>query len=232
MSLKDRKYLEKLNRYSAKVWNLCVELDKTYRDKNNGNWMSRNELQKSTKGCVPLHAKGIHHVVHKYLYARDGALAAMKGEGENNKFPHKIKRYFVTGWDSQCIKIKDKFILLTRPFMISEDGKKTKQNPIKVFVKSLPDNIVQIELIYKKEYRLSIKYIEDREYLSISSTNCAAIDLGEIHSITSIDNNGNTIIITGRKMRSIKQERNKLQAEIYRKMSKCCLLYTSPSPRD
>jgi putative transposase len=68
---------------------------------------------------------------------------------------------------------------------------------------------------------LCIKYTEEVEYLQIYSNNTASIDLGEIHSITSIDSSGNAIIITGRLMRSIKQLRNKEQAKIYKRLSKC-----------
>ena len=45
--------------------------------------------------------------------------------------------------------------------------------------------------------------------MDIKTNNVAAIDLGEIHSISSIDNNGNAIIITGRKIRSLKRFQNK-----------------------
>ena len=49
----------------------------------------------------------------------------------------------------------------------------------------------------------------------------AAIDLGEIHSIASVCENNQGIIITGRKLRSIKRLRNKKLSELQRKMSKC-----------
>ena len=49
----------------------------------------------------------------------------------------------------------------------------------------------------------------------------ASIDLGEIHAITSIDSNNNQLIITGRKIREIKQFRNKKQAELRSKIDKC-----------
>lgn len=51
--------------------------------------------------------------------------------------------------------------------------------------------------------------------------NIASIDLGEIHAITSTTNNADQLIITGRKIRSIKQFRNKKQAELRSKMGKC-----------
>lgn len=69
---------------------------------------------------------------------------------------------------------------------------------------------------------MAVKYKEQAEYKqTISSSNTASMDLGEIHSITSIDSNGNAAIITGRLVRSFKRFRNKKQAELREKIDKC-----------
>ncbi|ATF13593.1 transposase [Brevibacillus brevis X23] len=219
----DLKYLYGLNKKSAYVWNLCLELATKYSEENDGKWISRNDLQKATKKCIDLHAKGIHYVAHKYLFARDGALQSKKKGILNVKYPWKKKKYFNTGWDSQSIKVdyaKGK-IYLSKPDYIDTHDNLRRSKPVVCLSKSLPQNIVQVELKYDKRLYLSIKYKEKASYIQVKSKNTAAIDLGEIHSITSIDNSGNAIIITGRKMRSIKQHRNKQQAKIYKRMSKC-----------
>ncbi|STO12777.1 transposase, IS605 OrfB family [[Flavobacterium] thermophilum] len=221
-SKEDYLYLLNCNKLSAEVWNLCLKIEKEYREQNNGRWIQRNELQKLTKQCVPLHAKGIHHVVHKYLFARDAARRA-KEEGRKDVFyPYKQKKYFVTGWDSQSYKINGNKLMLAKPMTKEKiNGKYRKQKPVVCYVKNIPQNIVEIELVYRDKLYLAIKYKEKVQYHQIQSDNHAAIDLGEIHSITSIDTCGNAVIITGRKLRSIKQLRNKHQAEIYKRMSKC-----------
>lgn len=224
-SKSDLDYLYQCNRLSAQVWNLCVEIAENYRKENEGKWIDRNTLQRLTKKCVPLHAKGIQHVLGKYLAARDAILQARKSNNTTGalKFPYRQKKYFVTGWDTQSIKVdyEKGLIMLSKPEYLDGDGKKCRQAPIFCYAKSIPQNIVQVELVYKDKLYLSIKYIENVESLQIKSNNHASIDLGEIHSITSIDSSGNAIIITGRLIRSIKQLRNKQQANIYRRMSKC-----------
>jgi putative transposase len=220
-SKEDYEYLLNCNKLSAEVWNLCLKINEEYRKQNNGKLIQRNELQKLTKQCVHLHAKGIHHVVHKYLFARDAIIEARKQGRTDEKFPYKQKKYFVTGWDYQSIKVEGNKILLAKPMGIKPDGKKYKQKPVVCYVKNIPDNIVEIELIYRNKLYLAIKYKEKVKYQQIQSNNHAAIDLGEIHSITSIDSRGNAVIITGRKLRSIKYLRNKHQARIYQRMSKC-----------
>ncbi len=221
-SKQDLDYLYNCNKLSAQIWNICIEVDKKYKEEND-KYIQRSDLQKFTKRCVPLHASGIHHILFKYLSARDAMFRSIKANHENSdsvKLPYKQKKYFVTGWTYQNIKInKEKgYITLCKPMI---QGK--PQKPIKCFVKpiNIPDNIVEIELIYTNKLCLAIKYKIEDTYIKIQSNNVAAIDLGEIHSITSIDNNGNAIIITGRKLRSDKRLRNKEQATIYRRMSKC-----------
>ncbi|MGG3920445.1 transposase [Geobacillus thermodenitrificans] len=221
-SKEDYLYLLNCNVLSAQVWNLCLKIDKEYREQNNGDWIDRNKLQKLTKKCVHLHAKGIHHVVHKYLFARDATRRAKEEGRKDVLYPYKQKKYFVTGWDYQSVKIEGNKILLAKPMTKEKiNGKFRKQKPVVCYVKNIPDNIVEIELIYRNKLYLAIKYKDKTQYKQIKSNNCAAIDLGEIHSITSIDSRGNAVIITGRKLRSIKYLRNKHQAEIYRRMSKC-----------
>lgn len=223
-SKKNLDYLFQCNRLSAQVWNLCIELNNKYKEQNNKN-ISMGELQKLTKQCVPLHAKGIHHVVHKYLYARDAMFRSIKAKHENSnkvKLPYKTKKFFVTGWDYQSIKIdyNKGIIYLSKPYLKVENKNKF-QKPVKCYAKTIPKNIVEIEIVYKDRLCLAIKYKEENQFKQIKSNNIASIDLGEIHSITSIDNNQNAIIITGRKIRAIKQLRNKHQAKIYERMSKC-----------
>lgn len=213
-----------LNKLSAKVWNLCVEIDKDYK-KNNKKGMGRTELQKRTKKCVKgLSGKNIQFVVHKYLFARNSMWKSIKAKHENSnkvKLPYKNKKYYNTGWDKQAVKVKDNYLLLSRPILYV-NGKKQNQKPFKCYCKNPPNNIVEVELICKQgKYYLAIKYKEEAEYLQIQSKNEASIDLGEIHSITSIDNNGNSIIITGRKLRSIKRLRNKHLAKLRSKRDKC-----------
>lgn len=223
-SKRNLNYLFKCNGRSAEVWNLCVQLDREYQKKH-GKPINKTELQKQTKNCVALHAKGIQHVAHRYLLARDSMWASIKAKHENShkvKLPYRRKKYFTTGWDSQSIKVDyDKGIIKLSKPKTEINGNMRVLKPIKCYSKLIPQGIVEIELVWKGKLYLAIKYKEQIKYPQIKSNNSAAIDLGEIHSITSIDNNGHAIIITGRQMRSFKRFRNKQQAELRGRMSKC-----------
>ncbi len=218
----DLDYLFSCNKMSAEVWNLCIRLDAKWKELT-GKSIGRNDLQKHTKKCVPLAAKAIHHVVHKYLYARDAMWKSRKAKHENSfkvALPYKEKKYFTSGWDGQCLQInyEKRTIRIPRCQEII-DGKNRNQPPVICYVKTIPKNIVEVELVWRGRLMFAIKYKEEKEYLQIKSNNSASIDLGQIHTMTSIDNNGNSIIITGRKMNSILQLRNKEMAKLDAKLA-------------
>ena len=223
-SEKDYDYLSNCNRLSGEVWNLCVHIGRLYYQIH-GKGIGRTELQKLTSKCVNLHSKNIYHVVHKYLYAIDSMFRSKKAEHQTSKqvkLPYKYKRFFTTGWDYQSMKINyDKNIILLPKQSLRLNGKNTRQKPVKCYAKNIPKNIVEIELIYRDKLYLAIKYKEENNFKQVQSNNTSAIDLGEIHSITCIDNNGNARIITGRKMRSIKQLRNKNLGKLSSKRDRC-----------
>ncbi|WP_313432357.1 transposase [Siminovitchia terrae] len=79
----------------------------------------------------------------------------------------------------------------------------------------------EIELIFDRQLMLSIAYEDGREVKENQFVNRAAIDVGEIHTITAVAENGENLIITGRHLRSIHRLRNKKLSELQRKMSKC-----------
>lgn len=218
----DYKYLMQCNKWSAEVWNYCVEQDKL-NYKNNKQFLTRKELQSMVIGYTPLHAVGNQHMYIKYFTAREAMFKSMKANHENSdkvKLPYRHKKYLPTGWNQNCLTVDYKNGNINLARKLIKESKK-KPIPVKCYCKTIPKHIVEIELLYQNGLKLAIKYKEPKTNTNIISNNSASIDLGEIHAITSIDNNGNAIIITGRKIRSIKQYRNKEQAKLRSKMSKC-----------
>lgn len=205
------------NRTSGEVWNYCLRLAKEHHI-NFGKWISKSELQTLTKGLFPIHSQSVQAVCHKYLFSRDSTMKARR-KGLKNKYPYKKKKYFITKWANNG-------------FVIHENGKielkmgiwnGKRQKPLVVWVKNLPQGeIKEIELIFDRKLKLSIAFDDGQEEKKNNdNSNRSAIDIGEIHTISAVAENGENIIITGRKMRSIHQLRNKKLAEIQRKMSKC-----------
>jgi putative transposase len=127
-----------------------------------------------------------------------------------------VKTSFKTGCDDL-----DRLFQCNRLYLSMgiENGRRRK--PINLSVAKPPSYpIKEIELIYDRKLMLSISYDDGIKPSENNNTNKYAVDLGEIHSIASYCDNGEAIIITGRKQRSIHRLRNKKLAELQKLMSK------------
>lgn len=219
-SKKDYQYLMKCSRWAGDCWNELVKADNDFY-KENGRLMKKGELQTFVKNLTPLHAVGNQHVYIKYETARTAMFKSRDKNRENSnkvKLPYRKKKYFVVGWNVFSYKIDYKNHEIRLAKKLDENGH--QQKPVRCLFKTMPKHVVEIELIYRDGLCLAIKYKEPKINSNIESNNVAAIDLGEIHSIVSIDNNGNGLIITGRKIRSIKRLQNKEQAKLRSKRDK------------
>jgi putative transposase len=215
-----RRNLDRLfecNRLSAQVWNDCLKLTKEHY-KQSGRWMNKTELQKRTKGRYPIHSQSIQAVVHKYLWARDAARKARQQGVMTARYPYRQKKYFNTRWAKDGFRIYNNGKIELS--LGTWQGK--RQEPVTVWVKKIPEEKVkEIELIYDRKLMLCLVYDDGVEPEVNHHLSTAAIDLGEIHAISSVSENSEGIIITGRKLRSMKRLRNKKLAELQRKMKKC-----------
>jgi putative transposase len=205
------------NRISAQVWNDCIKIAKDHY-KELGKWIKKTELEKLTKGKYPIHSQSIQAVVHKYIWARDAAREAGKQGYTEIKYPYRQKKNFNTKWKKDGFKIHDNGKIELS--LGTWQGK--RQEPITVWIKDLPQGKVkEIELIYDRKLMLCLAYDDGSQPEINNNVFTASIDLGEIHAISSVSENNEGIIITGRKLRSIKRFRNKKLAELQRKMKKC-----------
>ncbi|MFM9282046.1 RNA-guided endonuclease InsQ/TnpB family protein [Paenibacillus jiagnxiensis] len=101
-----------------------------------------------------------------------------------------------------------------------QNGK--RQQPIRIIVADLPDaEVKEIELVYDRKLMVSMSYEDGKVAKVNGGSEVAGVDLGEIHSIAATTTANQSIMITGRKARSIHRLRNKKLAEIQKRMSKC-----------
>ncbi|MBU7008912.1 transposase, partial [Phosphitispora fastidiosa] len=84
-----------------------------------------------------------------------------------------------------------------------------------------PGKVKEIELIYDRGLQLAVTYDDSQGPKANNNLCIAAIDLGEIHTIVSVTDHGQGMIITGRRQRSIKRLRNKKLKELQKKLAKC-----------
>lgn len=220
----DLDYLYQCNRESARIWNECVRLGKEAYEKDK-TFLDQNYFQQVFKSGYSnfLNVKSMQLVSKKYVSCMNGITKTRKTGRTDCVYPYKEKKNFNSLWDYQIIKVdyNSKILYLSKP-LTKVDGKKKRQKPIKLHVKNLPKNIVLVELKYDKGLKLAINYyIEEQENQNNINKGICAVDMGEIHAITVVDEQGNREIITGRQIRSYQRFRNKELSKLQNKISKC-----------
>lgn len=185
-SKQDYEYLNKCREWAGDCWNAIVKADQECQDKNQ-RLMTRSELQDFVKDITPLHANGNQHVFVKYYDSRDAMFSSIKAKHKNShkvKLPYKEKKHYIVGWNqfSFTIDYYRKELRLSKKSISNGDF----QTPVICTFKTMPRFVVEIELIYKDGLYFVIKYKEPKVNDDVVSDNVSAIDLGEIHSITSI----------------------------------------------
>lgn len=218
-------YLYNCNKECAKVWNECIRLSKDLWE-NEQKYADRKYLQDNLKGFTKeIMAKSIQMVAHRYLSSCKAIQKARVAGRTDLKYPWKQKKNYNMMIDKQNLQIDYEKgtirIPRSKAYDYIDDKGKIRRNPIVLNIKNIPKNVMQIELVYHGRLELSFNYWIEEESIQIESNNISAIDLGEIHSITSFDNMGNSNIITGRKIRSEQRFRNKELTHLNRRLSKC-----------
>lgn len=171
-----------------------------------------------SKGQYPIHSQSIQAVYEKYLAARDNAHQARSLGFSQIRYPYKEKKHFNTRWKKDGFRVGENGTIQLSLGLFS--GK--RQKPIVVRVKDLPSGkLKEIELVYDRGLRLAIAYDDGKSPKENNHRGIAAIDLGEIHTIASVCDNGQGVIITGRKIRSLKRLRNKKMKELQKKLARC-----------
>ena len=99
-------------------------------------------------------------------------------------------------------------------------GKKGK--PIVVYASHLPNGTIkEIECCFDQGLYLAVTYEDGQKAKAYKPGSSVGVDLGEVHTIGAFCENGQALLITGRKIRSLHRLRNKKLAEILRRQSKC-----------
>jgi putative transposase len=207
--------LFEIRRICGAIWNDCVQLARYYY-RLGGKWITKTNLQSELKRLYPLHSQTIQAVAHKFLEARDGAKEARK-KGYNNCYPWKHKFVFNPKWVDKAFEIKGKKLILS---MGDWEGK--RQSKLTLKLPLVPIGLVkEVELVFDRKWFVCLSYEDGIQEEKTKEGVVSSIDPGEIHTIASVTENGDSLVITGRYMRSIHRLRNKKLRELQYVMSRC-----------
>ena len=205
-----------IRRLCGVIWNDCVQIARYYY-RLGGKWITQTDLQKELKGLYPLHSQTIQAVAHKFLAAREGTKEARLKGFKQIKFPWKYKFVFNPKWVDKSFTLEGKKLTLS---MGNWNGK--RQSGLKLTLPKVPlGQVKEVELVFDRKWYVCLSYEDGLQIEEQKQGVTTSIDPGEIHSIVSVNENGDSLVITGRYMRSIHRLRNKKLKELQERMNRC-----------
>ncbi|GAB6875528.1 RNA-guided endonuclease InsQ/TnpB family protein [Thermaerobacter litoralis] len=188
-----------LRREAARVWNRCVELDRTWREA--GLKLSAWELEKQLKaatarkagGDFGLAANSTQAVVEAYVEAVE---RFRRRQGAAQRPPHRQKAHFTVTWKAPEIRFRGGRVALAcgrgrEPLIVPEFGLSWER-------------VRQVQLVYRHgAYWLHVTLAEPApsERAEGSAGKAAGGDLGEVHALT-LSTGEAHLVLVGRKIRA------------------------------
>ena len=214
---KPTEQLDEINRLGGRIYSKTVSLAfKTHRQKGNL-WISDGGLKAYLKfKRYPCHAHSVQAIIDDYCGARRSYFANAK-TNPNAKPPHKTRKFRTFTWRATGIAYKRGNLRLSmgegrEPLWIKIDKKFDKKVP------------AEVSLVYNKttkQYEFHATYLLQPKKSKAKLGSTVAVDMGEIHPISTFDTSDRAEIYNGRFIRSVMQYRNKFLANINRALSRC-----------
>jgi putative transposase len=221
LSGEQEKLCKELRQETANCWNKLLDLFEQARS--NGEWPDDNQLQKLVKGKYALEAQSVQALVTKFIGNVKTARANRQKEYAQlgyilTEYPYHKKEYSTTIWKRQAIS-------LTKSGLRLGNGRGRDALLVKIPALYREANISRAELLYEAgEYSLALTIdtgVELPEPMEASQGIVCGGDLGEVHMVSLTTETGETLIISGRALRSFKQWRNKARARCAKALKRC-----------
>lgn len=193
----------------ARCWNECIKNAKEYYNQTH-KWKHKYHIQPDLKGKFNLHSQTIQAITDKFSANRKTACELRKQGNLKIKYPYKEKRFYVIPLKKSAINYNNKGNL-----KLTLGNKKYLELDFSI------KDIKTAEIVYKNGYYFYYTFDDGIEAKATNGTKTIGVDLGEIHSIASVTNDGKSLIISNRLGRSLKQYRNKMYAKIEKRLSRC-----------
>lgn len=198
---------------AARVWMDCVQWHRQARAEQRP-WPKRDELQRRTKGGkYALHSQSTQMVCHQFL-ANVDTIQQVRQTNPRHRYPYHPKKYMTVEWPAQAVGHSGKRLILPM-------GRGRKS--FSFHLPDLPDQIGAVALLWNGGYELHIVVPTGEPEPAVVSPQLvgqlvqATVDLGEIHQAAVTTSTGKALIVTGRGMRSIKRQHNKMLGQISRR---------------
>ena len=180
-------------------------------------WLTEAELKSHFKGYA-LYSQSVQAIAEKLIAnvasAQSNIAREMEAFGKTDwRLPYKPKETYTVTWKEECFRWKEGLLHVSNgrgqdPLTLSLPAKYTDK-PIKM------GELVCRHGIYYLHMTIDTGEIDPP---LLQGKRSAGLDLGEIHIASVSTDTGDTLIVSGRHLRSIKQKRNKNRKQIGQKI--------------
>jgi putative transposase len=205
----------------GRLWTDLVALHAQVRTQ--GHWLSAGELEQATKGGqYSLHSQSVQALCQKLAANVATAVELRKQElAETGRiqtqYPHHSKVYQTVIWKDQALTV------LPAGYLRLPTG--TQRPPLLL---PLPEeyqraNLRRVELTWRADHYELCLTLDTGETLPppLAVGEVAGVDLGEVHVAAVTTTNRHALVVSGRRLRSCKQWRNKVHSVLQEKVSRC-----------
>jgi putative transposase len=181
-----------------------------------GKWLSSVDLGKIFKGQYRLHSQTIQALAQKMEANMDTA-RALRQSDRQARYPHHPKQYQTIVWKESAIHWKEAGRLLL------SNGRNASALELSISSDYLGTNIRKVELTWRADHYeicMTIDTGMDKPPMK-ESGQMAGVDLGEINIAAVVTEAGDSLVVSGRALRSVKRQRNKRHAAYSSLVSHC-----------
>ncbi|WP_166405129.1 RNA-guided endonuclease InsQ/TnpB family protein [Desulfonema ishimotonii] len=198
---------------AARCWNDITETANSFY-LSHKKWMSKGDIQKAVKGGYALHSQTVQALTDRFCGNRETAARLRRNGDRKARYPYRTKRFVTIPFKKAAIRYdRDGELILTL----------AKGNRLRTgFVPEEGTVIRTAELVWNGAGNYNLHYtfgVPEPELLKNGLS--AGIDIGEIHPVALVCEDGDGLIVSGRLIRSVKQWRNKVLAKLSKQISRC-----------
>jgi putative transposase len=204
---------EALRREAGRCWSDMLQ---AHIQSRGGEWLSSVDLGKRFKGQYGLHSQTIQALAQK-LEANVDSARKLRQSNPDVRYPYRLKQYQTVVWKMSAIRwTEDGRLFLS-------NGKNAPALALPISGEYLGADICKVELNWRADhYELCLTLDTRLENPPMKKSGQAAgVDLGEVNIAAVATEAGDSLVVSGRALRSVKRLRNKKHAGLSSLIARC-----------
>ena len=201
-----------LRQEAGRCWTDMVKAHVSSRD---GVWLTTRQCELQFKTGYQIHSQSVQALAQK-LQANVETALELKKNNPKVELPYKEKPFQTVTWKKDGIRQRDGKLILS-------NGRGREPIIFSLAEKYQGRKIQQVELTWDVDHYCLCLNIdtETTDQPQVKRVKSAGIDMGEIHVSAITTDDGASLIISGRALRSAKRLRNKRHSSLSEKLSRC-----------